>query len=146
MKPCRLRPRPICEIAPAPAPSLVKSLVLAAGCVALADWVFYGWDAGISFALFLAALGIAGVAGNRVHATRNIRIVMSCVFIAGLLAAIEHVNALSVTVAALATALFVIVVTAREASSWPWRLLEAATIPFADRFNWPVMRSRHCDR
>jgi len=122
------------EIASAPAPSLVKSLVLAASCVALADWLFYGWDAGISFALFLAALGIAGVAGNRMHATRNIRIVMSCVFIAGLLAAIEHVNALSVTVAALATALFVIVVTAREASSWPWRLLEAATIPFRGPF------------
>ena len=47
---------------------------------------------------------------------------------------IEHVNALSVTVAALATALFVIVVTAREASSWPWRLLEAVTIPFRGPF------------
>ena len=122
------------EIAPAPARPLVKPLVLAAGCVALADWLFYGWDVGISFALFLAVLGIAGVAGNRVHATRNIRIVMSCVFVAGLLALIEHVNALSVTVAALATALFVIVVTARETSSWPWRLLEAVTIPFRGPF------------
>ena len=37
-------------------------------------------------------------------------------------------------VATLATALFVIVVTAREASSWPWRLLEAATIPFRGPF------------
>ena len=58
------------EIAPAPARPLVKPLLLAAGCVALADWLFYGWQVGISLALFLAALGIAGVAGNRVHARR----------------------------------------------------------------------------
>jgi hypothetical protein len=122
------------EIAPAPARPLVKPLVLAAGCVALADWLFYGWQIGISLALFMAALGTAGVAGNRVHATRRIRIVMTCVFVAGLLALIEHVNALSVTVAALATALFVIVVTAREASSWPWQVLEAATIPLRGPF------------
>ncbi len=102
------------EIAPAPARPLVTPLLLAAGCVALADWLFYGWDIGISLALFLAALGIAGVAG--------------------LLALIEDVNALSITVSALATALFVIVVTAREASSWPWRLLEAVTIPFRGPF------------
>ena len=97
------------EIAPAPARPLVKPLLLAAGCVALADWLFYGWQIGISLALFLAALGIAGVAGNRVHATRKIRIVMAAIFVAGLLALIEDVNLLSVTVATLATALFVIV-------------------------------------
>ena len=84
------------EIAPAPARPLVTPLLLAAGCVALADWLFYGWQIGISLALFLAALGIAGVAGNRVHATRKIRIVMTAVFVAGLLALIEDVNALSV--------------------------------------------------
>jgi hypothetical protein len=122
------------EIAPAPARPLVKPLVLAASCVALADWLFYGWQIGISLALFMATLGIAGVAGNRVHATRRIRIVMTSVFVAGLLALVENVNALSVTVAALATALFVIVVTAREASSWPWRVLEAATIPLRGPF------------
>ncbi len=122
------------EIAPAPARLPVKPLLLAAGGVALADWLFYGWDVGISLALFLAALGIAGVAGNGVHATRKVRIVMTCVFVAGLLALIEDVNALSVTVAALATALFVTVITAREASTWPWRLLEAVTIPFRGPF------------
>ena len=49
----------------APARPLVTPLMLAAGCVALADWLFYGWDVGISLALFLGVLGIAGVAGNR---------------------------------------------------------------------------------
>ena len=67
---------------------------------------------GISFALFLAALGIAGVAGNRVHAKRKIQIVMTSVFVAGLLALIESANFLSVLLSSLATALFVIVVTA----------------------------------
>ena len=122
------------EIAPASARPLIKPLLLALGCIALADWLFYGWRIGISLALFLAMLGIAGVAGNGVHATRRIRIVMTCVFAAGLLALIEDVNALSVIVAALATALFIIVMAAREASSWPWRLLEAVTIPFRGPF------------
>lgn len=109
----------------APARPLVTPLMLAAGCVALADWLFYGWDIGISLALFLGVLGIAGVAGNRARAPRNVQIVMAAIFLAGLLALIEAVNALSVTVAALATALFVIVITAPEASSWPSRLLAA---------------------
>ena len=122
------------EIAAAPARPLITPLMLAAGCVALADWLFYGWRIGISLALFLAVLGIAGVAGNRVHAARKIQMVMAALFVAGLLALIEDVNALSVTVAALATALFIIVITAREASSWPWRMLEAATIPFRGPF------------
>jgi hypothetical protein len=46
------------EIAPAPARPLVKPLLLAAGCIALADWLLYGWQIGISLALFLAVLGI----------------------------------------------------------------------------------------
>ena len=122
------------EIAPAPARPLVTPLVLAAGCAALADWLFYGWQVGISLALFLAVLGIAAVAGNRAQAPRKIQIAMAAIFVAGLLALIEHVNALSVAVATLATALFVIVSTARETSPWPWRLLEAVTIPFRGPF------------
>jgi hypothetical protein len=46
------------EFASAPARPLVKPLLLIAGCVALADWLFYGWQIGISLALFLAVLGI----------------------------------------------------------------------------------------
>ena len=61
------------EPAPTPAPLVLTPFLLAAAGVALADWLFYGWDVGISLALFLAVLGIAGVAGNRVHATRKSR-------------------------------------------------------------------------
>ena len=75
------------ELAPAPARPLLTPLLLAAAGVALADWLFYGWDVGISLALFLGLLGIAGVAGNRVQATRKTTIVMAVVFVAGLAAA-----------------------------------------------------------
>ena len=122
------------EIAPAPVRPLAAPLVLAAGCAALGDWLFYGWDVGISLALFLAVLGLAAVASSRARAPRKIQIAMAVIFVAGLLALIEHVNALSVAVATLATALFVVVSTARETSPWPWRLLEAVTIPFRGPF------------
>ena len=122
------------EIAPAPARPLAKPLLLAAGCAALADWLFYGWQIGISLALFLAVLGAAALAGDRARAPRQVQIMMAAIFVAGLLALIEDVNALSVAVATLATALFAIVVTAREASSWPHRLLEAVTIPLRGPF------------
>ena len=83
----------------------------------------------------MGALGIAGVAGNRVHATRKIQIVHHLRYsLPACLPLIESVNALSSIVAALATALFVIVIAASEASSWPWRLLEAATIPLRGPF------------
>lgn len=124
------------EIAPAPARPLVKPMLLAAGCAALADWLFYGRDLGISLALFLAVLGIAGVAGNGVHAGPKSRIVMTSVFVAGLVAQIEHVSPLSVLMSTLATALFVLVMTAPARSSWPWQLFEAAMVPLRGPFRF----------
>jgi hypothetical protein len=118
----------------APARPLSMPLVSAAACVALADWLFYGWQIGISLALFFGVLGVIAVVSNRVRATRTAQIVMTAVFAAGLLALVEDVNFLSVIVGALATALFVIVMTAREASSWQRDLFEAVTIPFRGPF------------
>ena len=106
----------------APARPLLIPLVSAAACVALADWLFYGWSVGISLALFLGVLGIIAVATNRACAPRHVQIVMAIVFVAGLLALVEEVNELTVTAAVLASALFVIVVTAREASCWQMEL------------------------
>ena len=88
----------------APARPLLMPLAAAAGCVVLADWLFYGWDVGISLALFLGVLGIVAVAANRVAAPRRVQIAMAAIFLAGLLALVEEVNALSVTVGVLATA------------------------------------------
>ena len=118
----------------APARPLSLPLVSAVACVGLADWLFYGWQIGISLALFFGVLGAVAVAGNRVHATRNVQIVMAAIFVAGLLALIEDINVLSVIVGALATALFVVVMTAREISSWQRYLFEAATTPFRGPF------------
>jgi hypothetical protein len=113
---------------------LSMPLVSAAACVALADWLFYGWQLGISLALFLGVLGVVAVASNRVCATRRTQIIMTAVLVAGLLALIENVNILSVMVGALATALFVIAITARNASPWQRQLFDAATTPFRGPF------------
>lgn len=122
------------EIVP-PRP-LLLALVSAAGFAGLADWLFWDWPSaiGVSLALFLGALGVVAVAVNRASAPRNTQIVMSAAFVAGLLAVVEDFSDQSQTVAELATALFVIVVTARKTSSWQRNLLEAATFPFRGPF------------
>src|SRR3982751_287571 len=109
-------------------------LLSAIACVALADWLFYGWQIGVSLALFFAVVGMVAVAGNRVVAARRRRIVMAAIFIAGLLALIEDVNMLSAIVSALATATFVIVIAAPETSSWWQNLFEAAIAPLRGPF------------
>jgi Ca2+/Na+ antiporter len=122
------------DLESAPARPLLMPLISAAACAALADWLFYGWQIGISLALFLGVLGAVAVVGSRVHATRHVQIVMAAIFVAGLLALIEDVNVLSVILGTLATALFVIVMTARETSSWQRYLFEAAIAPVRGPF------------
>jgi len=123
------------EIAPAPARPLLMPLASAVACVALADWLFWGWSMlGVSLALFLGLLGIVAVLINGACASRNTQIVMSAAFVAGLLAVVEDSSDLSQTVAELATALFIVVMTAAEASSWQRNLLEAVTFPFRGPF------------
>jgi hypothetical protein len=122
------------EIAPAAARPLLTPLMLAITCVALADWLFYGWEIGISLALFLGVLGVAAVASNGVHATRHTLIVMTVVFIAALLALAEDVGLLSVLVGTLATAMFVMVVTAQQRATWWHYLLEVLAAPFRGPF------------
>jgi hypothetical protein len=123
------------EIAPAPARPLLAPLMLAVAIVALADWLFYGWEIGLSLALFLGVLGVVAVAGNGVGATRHILIGMTVVFIAALLALVEDVNLLSVLVGGLATAMFVMVITARQRASWLQHLLEVVATPFRGPFH-----------
>ena len=118
---------------PAPAP-IVRPLLLAAACVALADWLFYDRQIGISLALFLGLLGGVAVANNTVRATPNSQIVTAAVFVAGLLALVEDVNFLSLTISMLATAALVFALTASQASSWQRLLFRAATVPFRGPF------------
>jgi hypothetical protein len=113
---------------------LLIPLFTAATLVALADWLFYGWQVGISLALFLGVLGVVAVTGNRVRAPRRLQLIMAAIFVGGLLTLIEDVSRLSVIVGGLATALFVIVTTAREGASWRRYLFEAATTPLRGPF------------
>jgi Domain of unknown function (DUF4173) len=124
------------ELASTPSNPLMLPLAAAAVCTGLADWLFFGWSIGISLALFYGVIGIVAVAVNGVRAQRFIQLVMVLVFTAGLLALIEDVNLLSVLVGTLATAAFVIVLTARELASWPRVLLEAATVPLRGPFRF----------
>lgn len=118
----------------APARPLLHPLVAAAACVALADWLFYGWPIGISLALFLAVLGGVAIAGNGVRAARNIEIAMTAIFVAGLLALIEDINWLSVLLSSLATALFVNALTTPARPSWQRQLFEAVAAPLRGPF------------
>lgn len=118
----------------APARPLLMPLAAAAACVALADWLFYGWPIGISLALFLAVLGGVAVAGNGVRAARNIEIAMTAIFVAGLLALIEDINWLSVLLSSLATALFVNALTTPARPSWQRQLFEAVAAPLRGPF------------
>ena len=108
----------------------------AAGCVALADWLFYGWKIGISLPLFFLALGLIAVARNRIYASRRVQIAMSVVFAAVLIALIEDVNILSVMLGALGTGFFVMVITAQEPARWQRYLLEVVTVPFRGPFQF----------
>src|SRR5580704_8755688 len=136
------------DLQPTPSSPLVLPLAAAAGCVALADWLFLGypinvwnwpvipesWQIGISLPLFLAALGGVAVACNGVQATRKVQILMMGVFVAGLVAVAEDVDILSFMVGTLATAMFAIVMSAGETSSWQRFLREAATVPLRGPF------------
>ena len=123
---------PTANLERAPSDPLILFAV-AAACVTLADWLFFGWDIGVSLAQFLGVLGVVAVTCNRIHATRRTQIVMSAVFIGGLLALIEDVSALSVMIGMLATALFVVVMT-DEAATWQRSLLEAVILPLRGPF------------
>jgi hypothetical protein len=120
----------------APTRLLLVPLTSAIACVALADWLFFGWQIGISLALFLGVLGVVAVACNGIRAPRHIQIVMGTVFVAGLAALIEDVNALSTTIGMLATAMVVIIMTTSERSSWQRDLFEAVMVPFRGPFRF----------
>jgi Domain of unknown function (DUF4173) len=120
----------------APARLLLMPLIAAAGCVALADFLFYGWTIGISLPLFFLVLGVVAVARNRAYAPRRIQIAMGVVFAAVLIALIEDVNILSAVLGALGTGFFVMVITAQEPARWQRHLFEIVAAPFRGPFQF----------
>jgi len=119
---------------PARSNPLILPLIAATGCAALADWLFYGWWVGISLALFYGVISAVAIAVNGVRAQRRVQFIMTSILLAGLIALVEQVDTLSVILASLATASFVLVMTTHEPSSWPRRLFEAATVPLRGPF------------
>jgi hypothetical protein len=115
---------------------LARPIVLATGCAALADWLFWGWDVGVSLALFLGVVGIVAIVGNRVWLQDTTRIALAVVLAASLLPLIEQVDLLSVTVSMLAATMAIIAITSRQPASWQRRLFEAVTIPFRGPFRF----------
>jgi hypothetical protein len=109
---------------------LARPFILATGCAALADWLFYGWDVGVSLALFLGVVGIVAIFGNRIRLQDTTRIALAVVLAASLLPLIEQVDLLSVTVSILAATMAIIAITSRQPASWQRRLFEAITVPF----------------
>jgi hypothetical protein len=120
----------------APARLLLIPLISVVGCVALADFLFYGWTIGISLPLFFLVLGVVAVARNRAYAPRRSQIAMSVVFAAVLIALVEDVNILSAVLSALGTGFFVMVITASEPARWQRYLLEVVAAPFRGPFQF----------
>ncbi len=83
------------ELETAPSKPLLLPFIAAIGCAALADWLLYDWWVGISLALFYGVIGIVAVAVNGVRARRRVQLIMTAIFIAGLIALVEQVNTLS---------------------------------------------------
>jgi hypothetical protein len=115
---------------------LARPLVLAVGCAALADWLFYGWDVGVSLALFLGVVGLVAIFANRVRIQDRTRGILAVVLIASLLPLVEQVNLLSVTVSMLAAAMSIIAITSRQPTSWQRQLFETITVPFRGPFRF----------
>ncbi|WP_342712213.1 DUF4173 domain-containing protein [Bradyrhizobium sp. B124] len=69
---------------------------------ALADWLFYDQNAGLSVVLFAFALASVSLAANVGHVARHRRPIAGAIVVAGLLPALEEVNAVSLAFAILA--------------------------------------------
>jgi hypothetical protein len=74
-------------------------IALVAILTALADWLFFRQHVGISFTLFIAALGVAVLLANRTGAGHRARIVYAGILVAALLPSVESVNVMSVLIA-----------------------------------------------
>ena len=131
--PCRSQPLPISNA------RLQSAHTAARRCCQLrrAGRLAVFWlDIGVSLTLFLGVLGLTAVACNGVRAPRHTRMVMTRCLSPAWLALIENVNMLSVSIGLLATAMFIIVMTAERKITLVPDLLEAATVPVRGPFQF----------
>lgn len=75
-------------------------IAIVALLTALADWLFFRQYVGISFTLFILALGVAVLLANRTGASGRERILYAGILVAALLPSLEDINHMSVLIAA----------------------------------------------
>lgn len=106
---------------------------VAAALIGFGDWLFWDHRIGLSLALFIAALAIAVVGTNRARASRPLVAAASAVLMAGLLALVEDVNALSVLFGVTGLGFFALALTSPDAR-WPDYLRAMLRLPFVGPF------------
>jgi hypothetical protein len=87
-------------------------IAIVALLTALADWLFFRRFVGVSFVLFIFALGVAVLLANRTGAGLREHIIYAGILIVALLPSIEDINAISALMAVLGIACFALGVTA----------------------------------
>jgi hypothetical protein len=95
--------------------------------VALADWLFYGHAIGISAALLLVALAMAGVVANPVFASKRDTLIACAILVASIVPLIINLSILSVLSGTLGTAFFTLTMT-RAGTDWIARCRDAAVL------------------
>jgi hypothetical protein len=102
-------------------------LAMGLALVALADWLFYGHAIGISAALLLVALAMAGVVANPVFASKRDTLIACAILVASMVPLIINLSILSVLSGTLGTAFFTLTMT-RAGTDWIARCRDAAVL------------------
>jgi hypothetical protein len=108
---------------------------------ALADWLFYGHDIGISAALFLAALGGAAIAANPRRASRRETGAAVAVMVAGFVPMVIQPSFLAAIFGVVGVA-YAAMTTTETGTRWTRRLNEAGRLIFDTTWRAPLDLSR----
>jgi hypothetical protein len=108
---------------------------------ALADWLFYGHNIGISAALFLAALGGAAIAANPRRASRRETGAAVAVMVAGFVPMVIQPSFLA-TIFGVVGVAYAAMATTETGTRWTRRLNEAGRLIFDTTWRAPLDLSR----
>ena len=107
---------PTVDLGTAEGNTLLFKLVVALGLAALADWLFYAEDLGLSVAIFAVALTCSALAANPFSRDRRRIVSAGIILVAGLIPVIEELGAMSFILLVLALATSVAIVTGSDLS------------------------------
>jgi hypothetical protein len=105
-----------------PAAWLKARIVAASFSVGIGDWLIFGHDPGISWVLFLVAIGIVATALNPIRALACHRLISVAGLMAGLLPLVDDVNWISFFFALSGLALCRAILLSHDRSEWGARL------------------------